>query len=268
MKTLIATALLAGCATSAFAKDGLQVKIQVVGTQTSTRQFTYSVPGTNATSNTHCSGSASGSTNGSYGNGTYNSNGSASGTSDCSTTSNPGTAPTTRTGSIAQDNVHAILPGGRHVDLWCQNGFRKCVALQPGYYDAEIKGDVIWVSAYKLDHSVEKVKYHAVDSSWSESVSTPVTDTRTLTVVAINSDTNIINFRETYSPDANSSTVSRALRITTRCADPVCSVKVGDSEQRNGVPRGTNTFLHEGQVAFSLNGQEFHFTVIDKELER
>jgi hypothetical protein len=103
---------------SATAKDKPRVTIQVIDTQASSREYTYYIPGTNSHSNTNCSGNA---TTIDLGGGIATANI----TTDCTTTTTPGSPATTGVGYIPQANVHAIMPNGTHVTLWCQRGFRR-----------------------------------------------------------------------------------------------------------------------------------------------
>lgn len=139
---------------SAYASDHRQLTIQVVDTRTSERQYSYYVPGTAAKSTTDCDSNAIANSSGSVTN--------INGTTNCTTTTTPGTAPQRIDGSIAQAQVHAILPDGMHASLWCQAGFRRCSILQPGPYTAEIKGNSVWVYTFQLDGKPHKVKYHFV----------------------------------------------------------------------------------------------------------
>lgn len=138
-----------------FAKDKPAVNIQVVDTQTSERSFTQYIPGTAATSMTNCNSNAS-----AYGTGSL---ATAYGTTNCMTTTNPGTAPRTVQRSIQQAYVRAVLPDGRHIRLWCQAGFRRCSNLSPGSYAAELSGNTVWVQAYDLDG----IKHHKVKYRFS-----------------------------------------------------------------------------------------------------
>jgi hypothetical protein len=139
----------------AFGKDKPTVTIQVVSSQGSKREYTYTTPATAGTSTTSCN--TNGSVNGDY----VNAN------TDCSTTSTPGTPASSHTSYIPQEHVYAIMPDGNHVTLWCQEGWRHCASLQPGHYDAELKGDAAWIHTHDLSGKVRKVKYHAV-GGWSE----------------------------------------------------------------------------------------------------
>jgi len=137
-------------AVSVFAKDKIVVTIQVVASQSSVREFNYTTPGTAAKSTTSCD--TTGNSDGSY----INAN------TDCTTTTTPGRPAQTHVRQIQQEHVSAIMPNGDHVTLWCQDGYRRCESLQPGNYDAEIKGNVAWVYTHELSGSVRKVKYRAV----------------------------------------------------------------------------------------------------------
>jgi hypothetical protein len=139
---------------SGYASDGTQVKIEVVNTQTSQRQYSYYTQGTAGTSSTNCDSNATANTSGSSTN--------VNGTTNCTTTSTPGTPPQRIDRSIDQAHVFAIMPNGMHVTLWCQAGFRRCSVLQPGPYTAEIKGNSVWMHTYRLDGKLERVKYHFV----------------------------------------------------------------------------------------------------------
>ncbi|MCU1296141.1 MAG: hypothetical protein JWO91_419, partial [Acidobacteriaceae bacterium] len=63
---------------------------------------------------------------------------------------------------ISQEHVNAIMPNGDHVTLWCQKSWRRCESLQPGNYDAEVKGNVAWVYTRELSGNIRKVKYQSV----------------------------------------------------------------------------------------------------------
>src|SRR5258708_7066846 len=109
--------LLASCI-PCLAADPVLVKITVVDTASSDKVVTHTTPGTAAHSTTNCNANATAT---GYGN-----SASANGTENCATTTTPGRPPQTRTAVIAQQNVHAIMPDGTHVTLWCQAGFRHC----------------------------------------------------------------------------------------------------------------------------------------------
>jgi hypothetical protein len=140
---------------AAIAKDKPRITIQVMDTETSTRQFTYNVPGTNAHSTTNCNGNATAIDTG-------GGMATANGTTNCTTTTTPGTAPSTRVREIPQAHVHAIMPNGTHITLWCQSGFRRCNTLSAGYYSAEIDGNSVWMFGHDLGGKEHKIKYHYV----------------------------------------------------------------------------------------------------------
>jgi hypothetical protein len=141
-------------ASFAVAKDKPRVTVEVVDTQSSVRQYTYYVPGTNGRSTTNCDSNAT-----AYDSG-YTTT--ANGTTNCTTTTTPGTPATTGVGYIPQEHVHATLPDGRHITLWCQRGFRQCDTLEAGNYEAEIKGDTVWMYGHDLGGKEHKIKYHYV----------------------------------------------------------------------------------------------------------
>jgi hypothetical protein len=134
----------------AFGKDKPTITIQVVDTQASIREAVRTIPGTAAKSTTTCD------TNGN----TDGSNINAS--TDCTTTTVPGRPAETRIAHIPQEHVHAIMPNGDHVTLWCQEGLRRCESLQAGSYDAEVKGNAAWIYTHELSGKLRKVKYQAV----------------------------------------------------------------------------------------------------------
>jgi hypothetical protein len=142
-------------ATAALAKDKPQITIQVIGTDTSTRQFTYYVPGTNGHADTNCNSNA---TAIDVGGGMTTANG----TTNCTTTTTPGTPASTGVRNIPQAHVHAIMPDGTHITLWCQSGFRRCNTLNAGNYSAEIDGNSVWMFGHDLDGKEHKIKYHYV----------------------------------------------------------------------------------------------------------
>jgi len=122
-------------------KEKLVITIEVVSTDAPIRdvQIYHRATSGSATTNCNTNGNVN-STATTYGD-TTNIN--ANGTSDteCRTTVNPGQAAYTSHTYIQQEYVHAILPDGQHVTLWCQAGFRKCANLATGSYQAEADGD-------------------------------------------------------------------------------------------------------------------------------
>jgi hypothetical protein len=149
---------LASLMPSASAKDKPTITIEVVDSQTWQRDVAIHHSGY---AQTNCN------TNGST-NGTVSDSGNVyattSDTTNCSTTSSP--AYTTHR-EITQESIHAIL-NGQHVLLWCQNGFRKCSALQPGTYQAEPDGkNAVKIYVYSLvtHEEIGKLKYR-VAGTW------------------------------------------------------------------------------------------------------
>ncbi len=130
----------------AFAKDAQMITLQVVNSRASQRQFSTYAPGTTATTSTKCDTSDTG-TNAS---------------TNCTTTTTPGTPPRQENHTVAQNHVLAILPNGQHITLWCQAGLRRCASLQPGNYQAEVKGNTAWVVIHELDGKERRVKYRSV----------------------------------------------------------------------------------------------------------
>ncbi|MFZ0868345.1 MAG: hypothetical protein WA182_13850 [Candidatus Sulfotelmatobacter sp.] len=150
----------------AFGKDKPTVTIQIVDSQASTREFTYTTPGTEGTSNTTCNTNGTADTSGnatSNGDNTsYNGSTNLNANTNCTTTSTPATPAQAHVISIAQENVHAIMPDGSHVALWCQAGWRRCANLRPGKYTAEIDGGSVRINAFDLSQKVHKIKYKDV----------------------------------------------------------------------------------------------------------
>ncbi len=152
--------------TSANKKEKPRIIVEVVETQTSQHQFTTTIPGTAGTSDTTCNTNGNGSVYGTSNGGTVNGTVNTNSTTNCTTTSQPGTPPATLNESITQEYVRVIWPGGTHVTLWCQAGFRKCFTLAPGRYQAEPKGNVVWIYANDLSGKEHKLNYKAVGQGW------------------------------------------------------------------------------------------------------
>jgi hypothetical protein len=126
----------------------------VLGTDAWNRLVTIHHAGTQGTSSTDCS--TTGTVSDPADTGTANINA----TTDCSTTTTPGTRPYTTTRAIQQETVHAVLPDGRTVTVWCQRQWRACRNLAPGMYKAQVEGsNVLWILVPQLDKSEKKVKY-------------------------------------------------------------------------------------------------------------
>jgi hypothetical protein len=159
----ISTTLVVLClASAAFAKDKPRVTVQVVETETSERQSSYVVAGTDAKSTTTCNKSASETVYAKDNGRTVKEAVDTDSTSTCTTTARPATPPTTQVRSIRQENVEAIMADGTHVTLWCQAGFRQCISLKAGYYSAEVDGNTVWMYIRDLSGKEHKVKYKAV----------------------------------------------------------------------------------------------------------
>jgi hypothetical protein len=136
---------------SLVAKDWPKIKLQVVASNASERQYTRYVPGTAAHSTTTCDGNATAT---SVGDTTT-----ANGSENCATTTTPGRPATTADRSVPQIHVRAIMPDGKHVTLWCQSALRHCEELSADTYDAELDGNSVWVSTYDLQYKMRKAKY-------------------------------------------------------------------------------------------------------------
>lgn len=159
----MATTLLLLCSVAALGKEKPRITIQVVNSEASQRQYTYTTPGRKGTSQTNCT--TNGTTNGTindYGVGPIQTQSSGNANTDCTTTTTAATAPQTHTRFITQEHVYAILPDGRRVILWCQQGYRRCDDLQPGSYEAEIDGNSLFVFVHELSGKERKIKYKAV----------------------------------------------------------------------------------------------------------
>lgn len=153
MKPAASAALLVAIASIAGqCKNKPTIKIRVVDAQAGERHVARYVPGKAGHSTTACNGSVTVSGSGS---------GMATGTttSNCTTVSDPGTQPHTVTNSIPEVHLHAILPDGRRVVLWCQKGFRRCEGLSPGVYTAQVDGNSIWIHTADLSGKDRKMKY-------------------------------------------------------------------------------------------------------------
>src|SRR5882672_7388101 len=122
---------------TAFAEEKPRVIVQVVDAETSARESSYTVAGSPAVSKTNCATSGNQTVYGKDNGRTVKASVDTNSASSCTTVSQPATAPTTQVRSIRQENVQALMADGTRVTLWCQQGVRKCVSLQPGNYSAE-----------------------------------------------------------------------------------------------------------------------------------
>jgi len=150
----------------AFGKDKPTVTIQIVDSQASTRELSYTTPGRPGRSNTTCNTTGTADTSGNAtsdgDNTSYSGSTNLNADTNCTTTSTPPTPPQTHTRYITQENVHAIMPDGSHVALWCQAQWRRCDNLRPGSYTAEIDGGSVRIYAPDLSQKVHKIKYKDV----------------------------------------------------------------------------------------------------------
>jgi len=159
----LAVTLLFVSSSAAFAKDKPRITIEVINSEVSQKQYTYTTPGRKGTSETNCN--TNGTTNGTindYGVGPIQTNSTGNANTNCTTTTAAATPPRTYVRSITQEQVSAILPDGRQVTLWCQAGFRRCDDLRPGKYEAEIDGNSLFVFVHELSGKEHKIKYKAV----------------------------------------------------------------------------------------------------------
>ena len=161
MKNIVCITIVIACSMAVLAKDKRTFQIQVVGTDAWERDLAVHHAGSNGSSNTDCNtnGSVNTTTNGDY------TNGSVSATTNCTTTTTPGTPAYVTHRSIQQESVHAIFPGGQHVTLWCQAGFRKCANLTAGTYEVEADGDKavrVYVYSIVSHRLMGKMKYRVV----------------------------------------------------------------------------------------------------------
>jgi len=177
MRSLVASLLLI-LSIGAFAKDKPRITIEVVNSETSQREHTRTMPGRRGTAETNCN--TNGTTNGTindYGIGPIRTNSTGSANTNCTTTTTAATPPQTRTVSITQEHIYAILPDGRHVTLWCQQGYRHCDNLQPGKYEAEIDGNALFVYVPELSGKEHKIKYRAVSLQVASAAQPPEPET-------------------------------------------------------------------------------------------
>jgi len=147
---------------SAAAKDKPRVTVHVLEAETSERESTYTVAGSPAVTKTSCANSETQSVYAKENGRTLRAKTDTNGTSNCTTVAQPAVAPSTRTLAIRQENVQAVMEDGRNVTLWCQQGWRQCVPLKPGFYSGELDGDAVWIYIKDLSGKEHKVKYKAV----------------------------------------------------------------------------------------------------------
>ena len=162
MRRLSTTLVILCLAGAAFAKDKPRVTVQVVDSETSERQSTYVVPGSDAKSTTTCNKSKDETVYAKDSGRTVKEAVDTNSTSTCTTTARPATPATTQVRSIRQENVEAVMADGTRVTLWCQQGFRQCVSLKAGFYSAEVDGNTVWMYIKDLSGKEHKIKYKAV----------------------------------------------------------------------------------------------------------
>jgi len=134
LKHVWVVSLLLLVSTCLFAESKKTVTINVVDAKTWDDPRPFTVPGTPSRSDTNCTGSIDGS------GGIYQ---------NCTTTTTPGTPNQTYDYSVAQVELHVIMPDGSKIKVWCQQQFRRCSNLHLGAYQAEINGRTIWIYAYR-----------------------------------------------------------------------------------------------------------------------
>ena len=169
MRKAVAVILLVTATSAAWGKKEKPViTIEVVGTDAPVRDIAMNHRATASTATTDCN--TNGNVNGTattYGD-TTNIYGTTNSNTTCQTTVQPGQPAYTSHTYIQQEYVHAIMPNGQHVTLWCQAGFRKCSNLAPGTYQAEPDGDkALRIYTYSLvSHKLMgKLKYR-VAGAW------------------------------------------------------------------------------------------------------
>ncbi len=167
-KLLVVILLVTATSTAWGKKEKPVITIEIVGTDPSVRDIAIHHSATSGTSTTKCNtnGNVDGTAT-TYGD-TTNINGTATTDTECKTTSSPGQPAYTSHTYIQQEYVHAIMPDGQHVTLWCQAGFRKCANLAAGRYQAEADGDKalrLYVYSLVSHKLMGKMKYR-IAGSW------------------------------------------------------------------------------------------------------
>lgn len=168
MRTLLIAILLTIATSTAVAKKAKSLlTIEVVTADASVRDISVYHSATSGKATTNCD--TNGNVNGTattYGD-TTSINGTTTANTTCQTKVDPGQPAYTSHTYIQQEYVHAIMPGGQHVTLWCQAGFRKCSDLAPGTYQAEADGDKalrLYVYSLVSHKLMGKMKYRVVGS--------------------------------------------------------------------------------------------------------
>jgi len=168
MRRLLIIILLTLATSTAWAKKEKNVvNIEIVDSNSSVRDIAIHHNATSGKETTNCD--TNGNVNGTattYGD-TTNIYGTTTSNTTCQTTVDPGQPAYTSHTYIQQEHVHAIMPDGQHVTLWCQAGFRKCANLSPGTYQAEADGDKalrLYVYSIVSHKMMGKMKYRVVGS--------------------------------------------------------------------------------------------------------
>ncbi len=164
-----------GLSIAVLAKDEPRITIQVVGSETSQRQFSHTFPGKEGTTATNCRTreSARGSKT-ETGPGSVQTQSSSSSSTTCISATTGGEAPQVMTHRVRQEQIYVVLPDGRQTTLSCQQGFRRCESLPPGKYEAEIDGNSMVVIVRDLAGKERKVKYRAGTVTGTATVPPPV----------------------------------------------------------------------------------------------
>ena len=137
--------------------------IEVVSSQAGVRELAWHIPGSPGYSRTDCSGTgiASGTAT-TIGDTTFG-NATANATATCQTTYTPPTEASTTYSYINQVWVYAVVDG-THMKLWCQKQFRDCRILQAGHYEADSKGDFMFIIGRDPGGKAHRIKYRVVDT--------------------------------------------------------------------------------------------------------
>ena len=144
-----------------------KISIQILDS-VSAPVVTGHAPGTSAYSSTSCGSSGTANLNATateLGNGTTN----ISGTGNTNASTNCETVYHEATPGhdtyVQQVGLLATIPAlNKDVLLWCAVDWRQCQVLAQGTYNAEIKGDVVWIYVFGGTRPA-KIKYRIVDSA-------------------------------------------------------------------------------------------------------
>ena len=133
MKQLVVVICVLAPFAMAAKKHKPQVVIEVVESRNSLRVHTQ--PAKTGQSNINCLSNANALDTGVR---------AADGSANCTTTTDapPSQPAVTR---ISEVQVQAIMPDGRRITLFCQQGRRSCGSLIAGSYEAEVDGNSAWV---------------------------------------------------------------------------------------------------------------------------